>query len=181
MSKIDYVYSLLLLALVGCSSVPLATPTLVTPKGIRVDSCGQDIRLDIIDRQTDEFEACMRETSGNQKFTVARESIIIKTPDDWVYSCDKSQQLLNIKAGDAGCIAKGLTPTEECPCRYRVRLYSNVIFVTPSLYMLKDGLFQAVIGGSPWFTEYAKCVVPSVPKLPQKSAEGTWLNYSLGQ
>lgn len=92
----------------------------------------------------------------------------MKVVSDWVPSCDHTQQLLPTIAGPEGCVVKGLNPTEECPCRYRVGIACpNVLVVTPSMYLYKDVLVRFVTScADPWASpELHKCVSPSTTPL----------------
>lgn len=44
-------------------------------------------------------------------------------------------ELLDVPAPDAGCMAKGLTPSPECPCRYRMIQQGNTVITTPTVYL----------------------------------------------
>ena len=171
-------------------------PDRVTPKGIRVDDTGQDIDLELIDQLVDEVEECLYDEFGpepvltedmrlwkidvgsawclNDSFVlpIDRSSIIVKIPDTWSLTCDKSQQILADRSPDEGCTAKGLTPTEECPCSWRAGFQpENVIIATPSLYLFKDPLIRLVTSCvNPWTDRLAQCASPTVPKLPEKEA-----------
>jgi len=166
-------------------------PSQSTTKGIAVDLTGQDVSLEVIDRLTDEVEACLKETFGvppilpedvRQKaqcrdetfnLPIARKCLVVKIPDDWEFSCDKSQQVLPIKSTsyrplDALCEAKGLEPTPECPCRWRAGIQDdNIIVATPSLYLYKDPLIRLITGcNNPWgHPALSHCAAPSTPPL----------------
>lgn len=111
-----------------------------TPRGILVDSTGQDIDLNEIDRQTAELEQCLG-------VSISRSCFAVKIPDDWETSACSGEQLLNIPAPDELCRAKGVEPTPECPCRWRVEtMDDNIIVVTPNLKLFKAELARIVTG-----------------------------------
>ena len=157
-------------------------PTLVTPKGIEVDLSGQSISLEDIDRKVAEVEDCLAKTfSGGQipeedfasgqcqKKTfnphVCRDCLVVKIPNDWELSCNNNPQTnqpfqllpLSHTTYDPtpGCIAKGLMPTPECPCRWRAGLQDNhIIVATPDLYNFKDPLIRYITGCNGfWYDE----------------------------
>jgi len=114
--------------------------TLQTPKGIWVDATGQNVDLAKIDELTDELESCL----GTR---VNRECIGVKIPDDWFVSECSGEELLPISADDSLCLAKGVTPTPECPCNWRVETQDdNIIVVPPGLKLYKAELARIVTG-----------------------------------
>lgn len=161
-------------------------PEFTTKNGIAVDPTGQNISPDLIDGLTDEVENCLIEAFGfppvipeevmrdsmcvGETFDlpIHRECLTVKIPDDWLLSCDGSQQLLPNIAPRELCEAKGLTPTPECPCRWRAGIQDNqTIVVTPSLYLYKDPLIRIVTGcNNPWgHPILSHCAKPSTPPL----------------
>lgn len=134
----------------------------LTNDGIRFDSQGQDISGALIDRLVGEVETCLARR-------IDRKSFQVLIPKDWTLSCDGTQQVLPTEgAGAMGCLAKGQTPTERCPCRWRAYIQApNIIVATPSMYLLKDALTRFVTGSSnPWADPaLAKCVQPTTKPL----------------
>lgn len=146
-------------------------PTDITAKGIMFDPSGMPIAPALIDRLTDEVEACL-------SISIIRTSFVVKVANDWIINCDGTQQLLPVLAGSAGCIAKGLTPSEQCPCRWRAGIECpNAIVTTPSFYLYKDALTRFVTGNmDPWASpELAVCASPSTTPL----SDGTDPNNGL--
>jgi len=84
----------------------------------------------------------------------------IKVPRKWESSCiDASIQLLPVSAPDWHCIAKGLTPTPECPCRWRAGIQDgNILVTTPDLGMFRHELLRYISG----------CHLPSANALLSK-------------
>ncbi len=150
--------------------------TEITPGGIEVDSSGQYVDLNAIDQKSEELEACLSRTFGenpNIEMEVAtqadcrkgsgplftrlelpiilkRNCIKVKIPDDWSVSPCSGEEMLNIAAPDALCLNKGITPTQECPCRWRVATQesntSSTIITPPGLRLYKAELARIVIG-----------------------------------
>lgn len=140
---------------------------LKTPSGIVYDPSGQNISPQLIDRLTSEVESCL-----NVK--IDRTSFKVKIANDWVLSCDKSQQLLPtpVFAGNAGCVAKGLVPDPNCPCRWRAGIRCpNVIVIPPNFYLYKDALIRFVKGiPNPWIDPVLSvCATPSTTPLSDGS------------
>ncbi len=162
-------------------------PTSVTAGGIGYDPSGLPIAPELIDRLTGEVEKCLASVEADAGVaracmqyagTIDRKSFVVKIANDWVLSCDGSQQLLPVLAGSAGCIAKGLTPSEQCPCRWRAGIECpNQIITTPSFYLYKDALTRFVTGcADPWaYPSLATCVSPSTTPL----SDGTDPNNGL--
>jgi|GEM_PF-2021513 hypothetical protein len=148
-------------------------PTAVTPKGIGVDPGGQVVDLQKIDRLTDELEACLNQTFGenptitadlamqadcrpdgwwpkthiNLPISIKRGCVTIKIPDDWTISSCSGEEVLNLMAPEELCRAKGVIPTPECPCRWRVATQDdNVIVTPPGLKLYKAELARIATG-----------------------------------
>lgn len=164
-----------LLLLAGCTPVPCEAKygyghfaggitvqaDSVSPGGIRYDSSGQAFYGPLLDRLTDEVAECML-------MSIDRSSFKVKVPADWAFSCDGTQQVLPIIASQGGCLAKGQTPTPDCPCRFRAVVQCpNVIVSTPSLYLYKDALVRWLTGSrNPWADKnLVKCVEPTTAPL----------------
>ena len=149
-----------------------------TDGGIQVDTSNQDIDLDKIDRLTIEVEACLEEEFGNppliprdvmlagdcisDSFALPfhRECFDVKVPNDWVISCDGTQQLLPALAPQQGCLDKGFEADQNCPCRWRGGLQnSNTVVTTPSMIIYKDPLIRFGTGcNNPWnHARLSKC------------------------
>lgn len=154
--------------------------TLITPKGIQVDPTGQTISLKLIDQKFDEVEKCLTDTFGNPAhipsdlalkaqcenstfdLPIHRSCITVKIPNDWLWNCDGTEQLLPALAPQSLCNAKGLSKDPNCPCRWRAGIQDDfVIVATPDLYLIKDPLIRIATGcNNPWIDELAKCAAP---------------------
>ena len=154
-------------------------PTIKTVRGIAVDLTGQDVSLNCIDKATSEVEKCLEETFGNpprlpddvrQKadclvetfaLPLKRKCLTVKIPDDWTLSCEGTYQVLPQEAPAERCFEKGLTPTPNCPCRWRAGIQDDsVIVATPNLFLYKDPLIRLVTScNNPWaHPSLAKCL-----------------------
>ena len=69
-----------------------------------------------------------------------------------VPSCDGHTQLLPDLADPRSCLAKGVTPTAACPCRWRSGVQDQqTAITTPNLATLPDALVKIVTGCPyPW-------------------------------
>jgi len=162
-----------------------------TRQGIIYDDSDLNIDPDTLDRLTNEVEQCLEFTFPQHLFTeevknlsicdsydislpIDRSSFYVKVANDWVYSCDKTQELLPdpVIGGSLGCQNKGLIETDKCSCRWRAGIKCpNILVVTPSLYLYKDVLIR-FIGSckNPWGTnELAMCATPTTNPLSIKS------------
>jgi hypothetical protein len=131
-----------------------------------------------IDRLTNEVESCLAEEFGNppvipddvinQSYCLyntfdipfPRECITVKVVDDWVWSCDGTQQLIPQEAPQELCDAKGLSYDPNCPCRWRAGIQDNhIIVVTPDLFLYKDPLIRLMTScNNPWaHPKISKC------------------------
>jgi hypothetical protein len=160
------------------------TPAFTTPSGIPVDPSGQDVSAETVDAQTAEVEACLAREFGSPPhlppevrraadcleetfaLPIPRGCFAVKVPADWTLSCDGDQQVLPSRAPDALCLAKGLVPTDDCPCRWRAGLEDDgrVVVTTPSFHMFKDPLVRLATGcNNPWaHPKLARCATPSL-------------------
>lgn len=160
------------------------TPAFTTPSGIAVDPSGQDVKGETVDAQTAEVEACLAREFGTSPhlpndvrraadcleetfaLPIPRDCFEVKVPADWTLSCDGTQQVLPSRAPDALCLAKGLVPTDACPCRWRAGLEGGrVVVTTPSFHMFKDPLVRLATGcNNPWaHPKLAACAMPTLP------------------
>ncbi len=128
-----------------------------TPKGIAVDG---ELDLAEIDRRTDAVEACLRarfpdgrlppELLGpghclydTVELTVPRGCLTVKLAPDWHMSCTGNQQVFPCGVDPSLCVAKGLTPTEACPCECRSAIQDqSTIVVTPNLHLYDGDLIR---------------------------------------
>jgi len=165
--------------------------TKITTEGILFDPSDQNISPQLIDRLTNEVNNCLMNTFPNKSLPndiittsyckqiklplpIDKTSFVVKIANDWVFSCDKTQQLLPtpVKAGGEGCISKGLTPNENCPCRWRAGIKCpNILITPPSFYLYKDILIRFITKcANPWNSaELAFCATPSTTPLSNGS------------
>lgn len=144
----------------------------VTESGIKIDIDVEDFDSDRIDQLVNETEACLQTTfpdgilsddvvhdaqCQNRSFNpvISRECFKVKVPDDWVFSCDGSTQLLPQVAPQRLCGDKGLEADPNCPCRWRAGIQDNTVIVTtPNLKLFKDPLVRIVTGcNNPWYSK----------------------------
>ena len=165
--------------------------TQITNEGIVFDPTGQNISPQLIDILTNEVNDCLITTFPNKILSetimnasycdniemplpIDKTSFVVKIPNDWILNCDNTQQVLPtpVKSGGDGCIDKGLTPTEFCPCRWRAGIKCpNMLITTPSFYLYKDVLVRFITGcANPWASpELAICASPSTSPLSDGS------------
>ena len=162
----------------------------ITLSGTTFDPTGQNISPQLIDRLTSEVETCLdtafngtlpddvvhNSLCSNNHFPIHinRAGFEVKIPNDWVINCDGTQQLLPtpVKSGPNGCLAKGETPSAQCPCRWRAGIKCpNILITTPSFYLYKDVLVRYTTGcQNPWASpQLAACASPSTTPLSDGS------------
>ncbi len=154
--------------------------TATTPRGVSVDSSGLAIDLEEIDRRIDNAEECLTLAFGIPPVIPAdvraasacdadtfplpllRQDLRVKVASDWIPSCDGTEELLPAPSPDSGCEAKGLVPTDLCPCHWRAGIQNNAfIVITPDLYLLKDPAVRMATGcNDVWSAPLAACVAP---------------------
>lgn len=132
------------------------TAPVVTPSGI-VEQGADPL---VVDRLTDEVEVCLRNVPFEcGVLPIDRDSFRVLVAADYI-QLDDGEQVLPINAGEAGCVAKGLTGPE--PCRWRAILQpDNLIVTTPNMRLYKDPLVRWVTGCEKiWtFAALARCAV----------------------
>lgn len=151
-----------------------------TPGGVRVDFTGQNLNPTLIDRAAQEVEECLIAQFGNPvvippelmsaascetaqpSLPYRRECLAVKIPDDWTMNCSGTEQVLPYGAPDQLCRDKGLNPTPECPCRWRVGTQDDHwIVATPNLRLLKAEMVRHFTGcNNAWIGALATCSAP---------------------
>jgi hypothetical protein len=158
-----------------------------TALGIPVDTGGAKHDLSRIDAMVLEVKACLKKnfpdawipqdvrfkaSCHGQDFSDAYRKAFeygcwqVKIDNNWVASCDGTQQLLSAKAptmpGQTCGSKVGLYATEQCPCRYRVAQSGKTIVIPPDARLFKDGLVRIVTGcQNPWAHPLlTECVQP---------------------
>lgn len=153
------------------------SPDKKTPSGIRVDTGGHDVNLAELDRRIANIEKCILDTAKEYGFAtrtemadwqclsndftmieeLRRECLIIKIVAPVLSKCS-NWQFIGIKAPDELCLAKGVTPTPECPCMWRSAIQNeNVIVTPPALYLWDIGRIMTSCNNV-WFSLFAKCL-----------------------
>jgi hypothetical protein len=160
-----------------------------TSKGVMVDPAGLKISAALVDRLVDEVESCLKDNfpngelpqdvtdkigskSASFNLPIDRSEFKVRVAADWLLSCDGKQQVLPILADPKGCVAKGFTPTAECPCRWRAGINCpNTIVTTPNFFLFKDALLRFILDSSnPWgHPTIARCATPSTKPLSDGS------------
>jgi len=130
-----------------------------TPEGACILTNGNiisDAWLEEVDKKITETEKCIGIWKKTKPDILHRDPswkppkrscYTILLPGDWDVACSDSRQQVFGRAGNGSCLGKGLPPTEECPCAWRVVLQDgNVIVTTPNLYMLRPGVVELLTG-----------------------------------
>ena len=173
---------------------------LTTPKGIPYDPSGLPINPALIDRLTDEVEACLTKAfpDGNILSTVGqrddaldgaacgpshhfalpitRSCLKVKVASDWHLSMDEfdgsKQQQLHDVALDAGATC-GKGQTGAGACYWRAGVQDKVTIVTtPSFYLFKQPLVEIITGCAyPWSSPtLSACMTPTTAPLSNGTA-----------
>ncbi len=157
-------------------------PTIVTLEGIKIDPSSNTVSGEAVDCMVDKIEQCLLRKFGNPPrippevmkdaycvdatfaFPIPRACVTVKVVDDWRLNCDGTQQLLKWRPpDDSGCLAKGLTPTPDCPCSWRGGVQDeHTVVVTPSFYLFPDWFIRVYTGClDPWGSPaLAECASP---------------------
>lgn len=152
------------------------SPDVVTPSGIKVDAGGYAVDLVALDARIAKIEACiqaaaaeslalsaeekkswqcLREVDSDQK--LSRECLVIKVVTPTFSKCS-DWQFIGVMAPDEGCLAKGLTPTSECPCMWRTAVQDdNIVITPPAMYLWEVGRIMTSCNDV-WHSPYAKCL-----------------------
>lgn len=110
-----------------------------TLSGIQVDSTGQIVDLNKIDRLTSELEQCLN-------ILIKRSCLYVKIPNDWFYSSCTGEELLDIPAPPNLCQEKSLD-IQKCSCYWRVAIQNdNTIITPPGFKLYKAELARMVTG-----------------------------------
>ena len=148
----------------------------MTPSGIRVDTGGYAVDLATLDARVAKIEACilrmaaeslvlpaeqkkswqcLREVDPNQE--LMRDCLVIKVVAPTFSKCS-DWQFIGVAAPDGLCLAKGITPTDECPCMWRTAIQDdNVVITPPAMYLWEVGRIMTSCNNI-WFSPFAKCL-----------------------
>jgi hypothetical protein len=143
-----------------------------TPNGIGLDDpLNPEHVLDAaeIDRKMDAFEACLNKNFLNNPYVVEenghclrtnfedgisikRHCLTIKVPDDLYKSKCSDEWLFPCDVDDQYCLAKGIVPTEECPCSCRATVQDNNNLITNHVLNVLWGELARVVTtcNNPW-------------------------------
>ena len=132
----------------------------VTTSGIQVDFSEQNLSLNLVDVLTKETEDCLTKnfpdkTISQNAYLEAdclvhkliipfnRNCFKVKVPNNWIWSCDRTQQLLPYAAPQKLCDDKGFSYDSNCPCRWRAGIQnSDTIVTTPNFKLYKEQLLK---------------------------------------
>lgn len=129
-----------------------------TPDGVKTDLSGQGTELlGQIDTKIKETETCVKKLIPD--FSINRQCLRVKIPNDWVLSCDGTEQLLPWNAPQELCNQKGFLPDPNCPCLWRAGYQKPDILVsTPNLHLFKDPLIRMFTNwNNPWEGIISEC------------------------
>lgn len=126
-----------------------------------IDSCVQR-QATKIPSMTDKQKlnwGCVGQWQGGPIQPLKLDCLRIKVVPSVASKCQSDWQLLPDRAPDAACIAKGLHPTADCPCRWRTVLQGDRTVVTPPAMYLWP-VVQMMTGCSNfWASPLAECAV----------------------
>lgn len=148
----------------------------ITPSGIQVDTGGYAVDFIALDARIAKIEACirqvaaeslalpaeekkswqcLREADPNQE--LMRDCLVIKVVAPTLSKCS-DWQFIGVAAPDELCLAKGVTPTAECPCMWRTAIQDdNVVITPPAMYLWEVGRIMTSCNNI-WYSPYAKCL-----------------------
>jgi hypothetical protein len=152
-----------------------------TPSGIKVDTSGWDVSLEMVDTVVNSVERCLAQTFPGKIPKTLRESawcnfekvrplkrdcITIKIPSSCFLSKDESEYLLDRKAPEYLCEQKENYEPEH-GCFWRTGIQEDETIVTcPDLYMLPDPIVRYMTScTTAWEGDLAKCAKPLTEKL----------------
>jgi hypothetical protein len=165
---------------------PMVTPTVTTPKGIKVDVDLVKWSIDLrrLDERFFAIDTCVKRAMAEVPNPTAEQRaawgcgrgawdtgpiklgncIQIKVVDPETSKCHPEWQFLpGAPAPSVLCEAKGLTVTATCPCRYRAGVIDDYKLVTPPALYLWPLVNVLTKCTNPWGTEkqpspFAKCM-----------------------
>lgn len=76
-------------------------------------------------------------------------------------------QTLEIEAAASACVAKGLQPTEACPCRFRAKLQDGYMIVTPPTVYLMDFAALFTSCKNIWATPFKEAIYADMSEAGQ--------------
>ncbi len=129
-------------------------PTTRSPAGIAVDDPRAELDLVLLDQEVARVRACVGAGPLPEAFGV------LVAPDWYVSPCS-GEQVFPCAIGPEGCRAKGLEPTDACPCRCRAVVQDRRLVVTVPRATVLPGRLVALLTGveDPWADpELSKCL-----------------------
>lgn len=147
--------------------------TMTTPAGYRLDTTDAvpDISLEILDIRLNNIEKCVLEVAKNNPVAkpewaclgnkliaepIKKNCLLIKVVKPVMSKCSTWQHI-PVKAPDQLCRDKGLEPTAECPCLWRVAVQDDNILITPPAMHLWDIVRIMTSCNGMWSSPLAAC------------------------
>ncbi len=137
------------------------TATYETALGVAVDDPNHQLDPVLLDQTITNVQNCLqqfvdepltteerrRDTCGFEEVAFIKPGFRVKVPSDWYVSVCSGAQLFPCDVPDASCLAKGRTPTEECPCACRAIIQDgNSIITAPNLELFPAQLTMLLTG-----------------------------------
>ncbi len=134
--------------------------TYTTNLGIQVDDPKHELDVGSLDKTIVNVENCLAEIKpltddekvtylcyGDNPVYSIKYELNVQVPDDWYISDCSGKEVFPCTVPDASCEAKGLTPTNSCPCSCRAMIQDNTTIITaPNLELFPAQLVQLLTG-----------------------------------
>lgn len=182
----------ILLGLIGCATSNIywgnyqnvtsykINTTYTTPKGIKVDDPKHELFPRLVDKMTDEVEACIaalpakwtqaQAQTGNcialdVPRNIDRTKLTVKVPPDWYTSPCSGEQEFKCDINQKLCDQKPETIGMPCPCACRATLQDGAVVTAPNMKLYKGELARLVTGcNNIWFVPLTNCAhTPTYP------------------
>lgn len=143
--------------------------------GYKVDDPKSELNVKALDETLANVVQCMNqqapltkaeliEADCNEKPEVSvKACLTVKAAPNWIVSTCSGSQVFDCDAPQSGCLAKGITPTDSCPCRCRALNQDfEVLVTTPNLELVPWRFVEMTTGcyQIQYIARYQECASP---------------------
>jgi hypothetical protein len=153
------------------------SPNVITKSGFKVDTGGINVDIDALDSRLVSIENCLisiikqtpviTEEQKNEwqclkkEFEpepIKRDCLVVKVIEAVLSSCSE-WEFIPVLAPDQYCLDKGIIPTPECPCKWRLAVQNDNILITPPALYLWDVTRIYTSCNNIWKSHFLSCLI----------------------
>lgn len=139
----------------------------ISPSNIQIDAGNMNINIPLMDKRISNIADCIKsieqpaEPSWDCVYplpTYDLSCLKVKVVPPTLSACS-SWEFIGVPAPNELCEAKGLTPSSECPCMWRLAVQDDWTIITPSALYFWDVGRVLTSCNNIWETPYEKCLM----------------------